>query len=207
MNCPSCGGDGDLTVVGRWGEPAQLTCPCGHSWTPHLPLLSPQALLREIVRQALEAGELTYQEACTDPDSGAATPRQDAVRAPLTMASRSLNRRMWVFDDYERAVAYDLLTRLRPDDTETEAASSADRLRTLHRRLDALGEYAAMVNGPLGELLNSCSAALRPARGLTADDLEPGPIPENPPVLLDAELAIGALITVLRAGSTGEVDY
>ncbi|MEU3570780.1 hypothetical protein AB0E96_20515 [Kitasatospora sp. NPDC036755] len=207
VQCPTCRHDRDLTMAGHWGEPALLTCPCGHSWTPYLPPLSPQALLREVVRQALDAGALTYREARTDPDTLAATPRQDSVRVPLTTASRSLNRRTWVFDDYEIAVATDLLDRLRPDDTETEAASSADRLRALHRRLAALAEYAAMANGPLGELLDACGTALRPARGLTADDLEPGPVPGNPPVLLDAELALGTLVTVLRAGSTGEVDY
>ncbi|MFJ2864955.1 hypothetical protein [Kitasatospora sp. NPDC087314] len=203
--CPECRRDGDLTAAGRWGEPAQLICPCGYSWTPHLPRLTPQALLREVVRQALGAGGLTYREARTDPDAAAATPRQEAVRAPLTTAARALNRGTWVFDGYERAVATDLLTRLRPDGTETEAASSDGRLRTLHRRLDALAEYAAMATGPLGELLEACSTALLPARGLTADDLEPGP--DDPPALSDADLALGALATVLRAGSTGEVDY
>ncbi|RZF06958.1 hypothetical protein C0R05_18905 [Streptomyces albidoflavus] len=30
--CPVCGTTADLSLRGRWGDPAELLCPCGHQW-------------------------------------------------------------------------------------------------------------------------------------------------------------------------------
>ncbi|MGW3228736.1 hypothetical protein [Kitasatospora sp. NPDC001095] len=207
VHCPVCLAACGLTVAGRWGSPATLTCACGHTWTPDLPRLSPRALLREVVRLALGPAELTYREARTDPEAAVPAPLRDAVREPVTEAARALNRREWAFDDYETAVAHDLLTKTRRQHRPGTEPSDDDRLRDLQRHLGTLAVYAAMTTGRLGALLSTCSTALRPATAMTVADIEPGPDPFNPPALLDAELALGDLLTVLHAGATGDVDY
>lgn len=30
--CPVCATTADLSLRGRWGDPAELLCPCGHQW-------------------------------------------------------------------------------------------------------------------------------------------------------------------------------
>ncbi|MFD7590872.1 hypothetical protein ACFV84_36140 [Kitasatospora sp. NPDC059811] len=207
--CPVCAADRGLTVAGTWGDPARASCPDGHTWTPYLPDLPPQRLLREVVRQALGGGGLHYREARTDPETTPPTPLRDAVRTVLTEAARALNQGEWTFDDYETRVALDLVRRSRWPDTLTgqDEATDAARLGWLDDGLVALHEYSRLTTGRLGELLVACDTALTPAARLSPDNLEPGSDPYNPPALHDAELALGGLRQVLVAGGTGDVAW
>ncbi|MFD7737749.1 hypothetical protein [Streptomyces sp. MJM8645] len=218
--CPVCMADRGLTVFGVWGGPARLTCMCAHSWTPRLPGLSPEDLLRKLVRLALTSDPGPGMPLCrmrADHDAEPPTPLQQAVHLYVADASRALNRREWQFSDRECSVASDLLTRAgcrvywSPEALEAlvkQKRTDEDHLRWVHENLHALEDRGRTTRGRLGQFLSDCAAALRPAALLTMDDLEPGKtLSRMPPVLDDARGALGSVHVVLTAGATGEVDH
>ncbi|MFE2104526.1 hypothetical protein ACFXAF_01430 [Kitasatospora sp. NPDC059463] len=217
--CPVCMADRGLTVSGVWGGPARLTCVCAHSWTPRLPGLSPEAVLRKLVRLARTSDPgpgMPLWRMRADHDAKPPTPLQQAVHSYVVNASRALNRREWQFSDRECSVASDLLTRAgcrvhwSPEELEALAKqklTDEDQLKWVHENLQAL-EHAKAPRGRLRQFLSDCAAALRPAALLTVDDLEPGTTWSGmPPVLEDARGALGSVHVVLTAGATGDVDY
>ncbi|MFE9407356.1 hypothetical protein ACFYN0_00925 [Streptomyces sp. NPDC006704] len=207
--CPRCTADRGLTVAGAWGEDAELACPDGHRWTPRLPGLPPDRLLRAVVRQSLDGAGLRYSEARTDPEHKPPAPYNAAVRPALADAARALNRREWTFTEEEQLLAGELLRTSGWPATITwqEEATAAARLEWLRAGLAALHDCAGAAHGRLGKLLLACDSVLHTALALHIDDLEPGPDLRNPPVLVDAESALSGMRTVLVAGVTGDVDY
>jgi len=207
--CPVCAADRGLTVAGAWGQPALLTCPYGHGWTPRLPMIDAEQLLRDVVRQCLDGGGLSYGKARLDPGDRPPTPLRDAIRPALIRAADALNQRRWEFTDAERDLAWELFQRASWPDTISSAdeITEADRLAWLRNGLTALHDCAVRAAGPMADLLTACDTVLRPAAFLTIEDLEPGPDRYNPPGVLDAEQALGGLRGILHAGGTGDVDY
>ncbi|MFJ9841794.1 hypothetical protein ACIRYZ_15235 [Kitasatospora sp. NPDC101155] len=218
--CPLCMADRGLTVSGAWGGPARLTCVCTHSWTPRLPGLSPEDVLRKLVRLALASDPgpgMPLWRMRADHDAEPPTPLQQAVHPYVADASRALNRREWQFSDSECSVASNLLTRAgcrsywSPEALEAlaqERRTDEDHLKWVHENLQALEDHGRTTRGRLGQFLSDCAAALRPAALLTMDDLEPGKTwSRMPPVLDDARGALGSVHVVLTAGATGDVDY
>ncbi|MFD9687262.1 hypothetical protein ACFWXO_16075 [Kitasatospora sp. NPDC059088] len=218
--CPVCTADRGLTVSGTWGGPAELTCLCGHSWTPRVPTLSPEQLLRSLVRLALEGSFLgiRYRMIKVDPVDRHPTPLQDAVHPVVIAAERELNLRQWEFTYREGSIASELLKRAgqraywspealaalvqqkRPTDEES-LAWVVDNYR-------ALETCSMSTGGRLGRFLSEAATALRPIDGMTMDDLEPGVTwSRMPPALDDARGALGAVHVVLTAGVTDDVDY
>ncbi|WP_329486699.1 hypothetical protein OG618_08530 [Kitasatospora sp. NBC_01246] len=215
--CPVCTADRGLTVSGVWGGPAQLTCVCGHSWTPHLPGLTPELLLRALVRLALSSNPgpgVPLWRMRADHDAEPPTPLQQTVRPYLVEAGRALNRREWVFTEDEGRVAADVLTRAgctvyrNVSELPVEEQSDEARLAWVRDNLQVLEDHSRAAGGRLGTFMSDCAAALSPAAALTMDDLEPGTTWSGlPPVLDDALRALGAVHVVLVAGATGDVDY
>ncbi|MBV6695697.1 hypothetical protein KV557_00980 [Kitasatospora aureofaciens] len=218
--CPLCMADRGLTVSGVWGGPAQLTCVCGHSWTPRLPGLSPEDVLRKLVRLARTSSPgpgMPLWRMRADHDAEPPTPLQEAVRPHIVDASRALNRLEWQFSDRECSVASDLLTGAgcrvywSPEALAALAKqkrTDEDQLTWVHENLQALEDHGRTTRGRLGQFLSDCAAALRPAALLTVDDLEPcATLSGMPPVLEDACGALGSVHVVLTAGATGDVEY
>ncbi|MFJ7279759.1 hypothetical protein [Kitasatospora sp. NPDC098663] len=214
--CPACTADRGLSVSGTWGAPARLACVCGHSWTPRLPGLTPEQVLRNLVRLALspQGPAMPLWRMRADHDTEPPSPLHQAVRPYLAEAGHALNRREWAFTEHEGRAAADILTRAgrmphrRTGEPGAEEADDAAHLAWLHDNLHVLEGHALTAQGRLGTLLSNCATALRPAAALTMDDLEPGPTWSSlPPVLDDALRALGAVHVVLTAGATGDVDY
>lgn len=207
--CPLCAADRGLTVAGVWGYDADLDCPDGHHWIPRLPGIPPDSLLRAVVRQSLDGAGLRYSEARTDPEHKPPAPYNAGIRPALVDAARALNRREWTFTEEDRLLAGELLTISGWPATITwqEEATAAARLEWLHAGVAALHHCARTAHGRLGKLLHACDSVLHAALALHMDDLEPGPDPRNPPVLVDAESALGGMRTILVAGVTEDVDY
>ncbi|MEU3570781.1 hypothetical protein AB0E96_20520 [Kitasatospora sp. NPDC036755] len=219
VHCPVCMADRGLTVSGAWGDPAQLTCLCGHSWTPLLPGLPPEQLLRKLIRLAV--GEpfngIRYRLIKVGAADANPTPLHDAVGPIVVEAGRDLNRGKWVFSDYEGRVASDLLARagLRVYWSPEDLAALSQRRRTeeeqLARVVDmyrALATRSRWTRKRLGRFLRQAVEVMRPIDVLTMDDLEPGPTRSGvSPVLVDAREALAAVHGVLGAGATGDVDY
>ncbi|MFD5734379.1 hypothetical protein ACFWIY_16285 [Streptomyces sioyaensis] len=58
LACPACQNSAELTLQGRWGDPATVLCQCGHAW-PLAPSDEPgstDALKRAIWRSVEENG-------------------------------------------------------------------------------------------------------------------------------------------------------
>ncbi|MFJ9446396.1 hypothetical protein ACIRRH_31735 [Kitasatospora sp. NPDC101235] len=219
VHCPVCMADRGLTVSGAWGDPAELTCLCGHSWTPLLPGLPPEQLLRQLVRLALGGpiDAIRYRLIKVDAADTHPNPLQDAVRPVVDEAGRELNRRTWVFDDDESSIASDLLTRagLREywspqalDALSRQSRTEEERLAWVVDNYRALAACSRSTRGRLGLFLARAASRLRPIGVMTMDDLEPGVTWSGvSPVLEDARGALGAVHVVLTAGATGNVDY
>ncbi|MFJ5071529.1 hypothetical protein ACIQC7_34445 [Kitasatospora sp. NPDC088556] len=214
--CPVCTADRGLTVSGTWGGPAQLTCVCGHAWTPHLPGLTPEHLLRALVRLALSSDpgpSMPLWQMRTDRDADHPRPLHQTVRPYLVEAGRALNRREWVFTEDEEHVAADVLTRAgcgyrSVSELPAEDPSDEARLAWVRDNLRVLEDHGRTAEGRLGAFMSNCATALSPAAALTMDDLEPGKTwSDLPPVLDDALSALSAVHVVLTAGATGDVDY
>ncbi|MFI9080938.1 hypothetical protein ACIGW8_31465 [Streptomyces sioyaensis] len=58
LACPMCTNRAELTVQGRWGDPATLICPCGHQWplAPDEPAWSARQLQHTICQSVAENG-------------------------------------------------------------------------------------------------------------------------------------------------------
>ncbi|MFJ2864956.1 hypothetical protein [Kitasatospora sp. NPDC087314] len=219
VHCPECAADRGLTVSGTWGAPAELTCLCGHSWTPRLPGLLPEQLLRQLIRLAADGPikAIRYHLIKVDAADTHPTPLHDAVRPLVADAGRELHRRAWIFSDDETRVASDLLTQagLRaywsPEALEALARQTRTEEEQLARVVDmyrALAERSRWTGNRLGRFLAQATAVLKPIKVLTMDGLEPGPTWSGvSPVLEDARSALGAVHVILAAGATGDVDY